>query len=154
MAESSSKTTVPTVCPVERSKEESSFSKGMVVTTKTEESDHGAKVQSSNGASSSPLPVSDEEVTPTPPESSSPSLSENETLTMVTTEDEALSVPLGHKAGGPDRGGESGKSRISGLSCPLVISVDVSCSCMFLRATKFFCSSTCLCVVTVEPCVA
>lgn len=119
MAESSSKTTAPTDCLIERSKEESSFSKGMVVTTKTEESDHGAKVPSSNGASNSPLPVSDEEATPTPPESS-PSLSENETLTMVTTEDEALSVPLGHKTGGPDRGGESGESRISGLSCPLL----------------------------------
>ncbi|XP_037549212.1 ubiquitin carboxyl-terminal hydrolase MINDY-1 [Nematolebias whitei] len=108
MAESSSKTTAPTDCLIERSKEEpslstESFSKEMVVTTKTEESDHGAKVPSSN----SPLPVSDEEATPTPPESS-PSLSENETLTMVTTEDEALSVPLGHKTGGPDRGGESG----------------------------------------------
>lgn len=45
----------------------------------------------------------DEEATPTPPESS-PSLSENETMTIATTEDETLSVQLGHRK--PERATE------------------------------------------------
>ncbi|MEQ2165155.1 Ubiquitin carboxyl-terminal hydrolase MINDY-1 [Goodea atripinnis] len=112
MAESSSQPAAPTNLLIGRSKEEPSLSKVTNVTMTTGGSDQGAKVPNSSSKADRPLPTrapeEDEEATPTPPESS-PSLSENETLTIATTEDETLSVQLRHiKAeSGPGREGES-----------------------------------------------
>ncbi|MED6278608.1 hypothetical protein CHARACLAT_025654, partial [Characodon lateralis] len=112
MAESSSQPAAPTNLLIGRSKEEPSLSKETNVTMTTGGSDQGAKVPNSSSKADRPLPTrapeEDEEATPTPPESS-PSLSENETLTIATTEDETLSVRLRHiKAeSGPGREGES-----------------------------------------------
>uniref|UniRef100_A0A1A8CR78 Ubiquitin carboxyl-terminal hydrolase n=1 Tax=Nothobranchius kadleci TaxID=1051664 RepID=A0A1A8CR78_NOTKA len=108
MAESSSQPAAATNLQIEQSKEEpgltGSVSKETVVTMATEGFDHSSRVESSNGAADSPRPVHEEdEATPTPPESS-PSLSENMTVTLVTTEDETLSVQLKHIK----TGGESG----------------------------------------------
>lgn len=92
-----------------------SFSKELIVNTTTEVSANlGTENPSSNGAADSHLPtkvLKEEEATPSPPESTSPSLSsENGTLTAVTTEEETLSVLLRQiKAeGGAGRGGEPG----------------------------------------------
>lgn len=95
-----------------------SVSKELIVTVMREgpgpapRSDVVSEVPSSNGAADGPLParVLEEEATPTPPESSSLS-SENGTVTAITTEEESLSVLLGHikTEGGQDRGGEPGK---------------------------------------------
>lgn len=117
MAESSSEPAAAADLLIERGREEpslpaESISKELIVTTTTEGPDVGAEVPSSNGAADSPLParVPEEEATPTPPESSSLS-SENGTVTAITTEEESLSVLLGHikTEGGRDRGGEPGK---------------------------------------------
>ncbi|KAM9737991.1 ubiquitin carboxyl-terminal hydrolase MINDY-1 isoform 1-T2 [Menidia menidia] len=111
MAESSTQPAAAADLLIECSKEEKAPSKELNVTVTKEGPGQGTKVPSSNGSADSPLPgkVSEEEATPTPPESS-PSLSENETLTIVTTEEEALSVLLKHikRQGGPDRVGEPG----------------------------------------------
>jgi len=117
MAESSSQQlTAAADLLIERNKEEPALSKespskALSVTMTKEGPDLGAKVLSSNGSADRPLPakVPEEEATPTPPESS-PSVSENETLTIVTTEEENLSALLKHikRHGGPDRG-EPGK---------------------------------------------
>uniref|UniRef100_A0A3Q2PP02 Ubiquitin carboxyl-terminal hydrolase n=1 Tax=Fundulus heteroclitus TaxID=8078 RepID=A0A3Q2PP02_FUNHE len=91
MAESSS---APTDLLIGRGKEEAGLRE---TTAAAGGSDQGAKVPNSNGKADRPPPArepeEDEEATPTPPETS-PSLSENETLTIATTEDETLSVQL------------------------------------------------------------
>uniref|UniRef100_M4AS65 Ubiquitin carboxyl-terminal hydrolase n=1 Tax=Xiphophorus maculatus TaxID=8083 RepID=M4AS65_XIPMA len=96
MAESSAPPAAPASLLIGRSKEEPSLntesrSKEMNDSVFTDGSDREAKVQKV----SSKEPEEDDEATPTPPESS-PSLSENETMTIATTEDETLSVQLRH----------------------------------------------------------
>ncbi|KAM4724911.1 ubiquitin carboxyl-terminal hydrolase MINDY-1 [Anableps anableps] len=112
MAESSSQPAAPANLLIGRSKEEpslnaESLSKGMTETVAAD----GARVQNSKSKTDESVPArepeEDGEATPTPPESS-PSLSENETMTLATTEDETLSVPLRRikTEGGAGRGGE------------------------------------------------
>lgn len=112
MAESSAPPAAPASLLIGRSKEEPSLntesrSKEMNDSIFTDGSDREAKV---HNVSSKEL-EEDDEVTPTPPESS-PSLSENETMTIATTEDETLSVQLRHikTEGGAGKGAEPGKS--------------------------------------------
>ncbi|PWA33321.1 hypothetical protein CCH79_00014099 [Gambusia affinis] len=108
MAESSAPPAAPASLLIGRSKEEPSLntesrSKEMNDSIFTDGSDREAKV---HNVSSKEL-EEDDEVTPTPPESS-PSLSENETMTIATTEDETLSVQLRHikTEGGAGKGAE------------------------------------------------
>lgn len=87
----------------EQSVSTGSFSKELMVTAAEE----GSEIPRSNGTANSTFPanVLEEEATPTPPESSPSLSSENATLTIVTTEDETLSVLLkqNKNEGRPDR---------------------------------------------------